>query len=224
MGGDWVNLRGPRKRTLHLGQCDLPTECEFFDKADWPPPWIHTRSPPRTFWDIRPCHGKEARIAHLQFLDSLHAQHRWNVYCDGSYVWKPDEVDTSKGGAGALIMHQEHLVEFTRLGLGSHTHSRDAELWALLAGAQMLNRITLPDEIKEIFIISDAALALRQLHKARPEPGHHITVQWHLAMNTFMNNHPDVRLAVYWGPSKSSHSLVLADELAKLSRCCCCCC
>ena len=82
----------------------------------------------------------------------------------------------------------------------------------------MLNRTTLPEHIKEIFIISDAALALRQLHKARPEPGHNITVQWHLAMNTFMNNHPDVRLAIYWGPSKSSHSLALVDELAKLSR------
>ena len=82
----------------------------------------------------------------------------------------------------------------------------------------MLNRITLPDYIKEIVIISDTALALRQLHKARPEPGHNITVQWHLAMNTFMNSHPGIRLAICWGPSKSSHSLVLADELAKLSR------
>lgn len=84
----------------------------------------------------------------------------------------------------------------------------------------MLNRTPIPDNIRTVIITSNSALGLRQLHRARPEHGHNITtgIQWHLAMNTFMTQHPNVTLKICWGPSKSSWSLSAADDLANSSR------
>ena len=140
------------------------------------------------------------------------------MYCDGSYVWRPNTVQESKGGAGAIIVHQTHVIEYARLGLGSLTHSRDAELWALLRGIQLLNTLHPPPNIREVVIVSDAALALKQLHRIRPEPGHNLTVQWHSAALQFTQRYPHITLRVCWGPSKSSGSLVAVDNLAKCSR------
>ena len=64
----------------------------------------------------------------MDSLDALHTPTRWMMYCDGSYVWRPNAVQESKGGAGAIIVHQTYVIEYARLGLGSLTNSRDAEL------------------------------------------------------------------------------------------------
>lgn len=175
-------------------QLELPGDCEFLDKADWPPHWEHTRSPPRTVWDINPCSSGPPRQERADFLDALDTPTRWMMYCDGSYVWRPNAVQESKGGAGAIIMHQTHVIEYARLGLGSLTHSRDAELWALLRGIQLLNTLHPPPDIREVVIVLDAALALKQLHRIRPEPGHNITVQWHSAALQFTQRHPHITL------------------------------
>lgn len=115
-------------------------------------------------------------------------------------------------------MQEEHILQYKRLGLGSRTHSRDAELWALLTAMNLLHRNPPPSRIRDVVIVSDAALALGQLRSPWPTPGHYITEQWHLAARALLSAHPQLHLLVCWGPSKSSLSLVTVDELVKRSR------
>lgn len=139
------------------------------------------------------------------------------VYCDGSYVWRPDKPLTSKGGAAVIMLHQEHILAFECLSLGSRTHSCDSELWALLTALNMLNKTPPTDYVEEVVLVSDAALALNQLHSTKPEPGHDITLKWHDAATAFLNANPHITLRVCWGPSKSTLSCVAVDLLAKCS-------
>ena len=126
------------------------------------------------------------------------------VYCDGSFVWKPELPHRSKGGAGTMIMHKEHVLQYERLGLGSTTHSRDAELWALLTAINLLIRNPPATYVQEVVLISDAALALKQLRHTRPEPGHEITKRWHTQARVFLSANPHVNLHICWGPAKST--------------------
>lgn len=115
-------------------------------------------------------------------------------------------------------MQEEHILQYERLGLGSRTHSRDAELWALLTAMNLLHRNPPPSRIREVVLVSDAALALGQLRSPWPTPGHSIMEQWHLAARALLSSNPQLHLTVCWGPSKSSLSMVTVDELAKRSR------
>ena len=199
-------------------QCDLPAEVESFARSEWPPPWSHTRPTPRINWDIDPARAGPDRRDRVALMDALYTPERWMVYCDGSFVWRPEDPDTSKGGAGVVLIHQEHVLEYARLGLGSHTHSRDAELWALLRALQLLNKNPPSDYVKEVIIVSDAALALKQLRHTKPEPGHYIVLKWHEAAQALLEANPHITLRVMWGPSKDSQSIVVVDQLAKRSR------
>lgn len=199
-------------------QCDLPLDVEGFTRDQWPPPWSTHRTHPRISWDIDPAPNGPDRVHRVAYLDSLHTPDRWMVYCDGSFVWRPQEPDTSRGGAASIVIHQEHILAFERLGLGSRTHSRDTELWALNTALKMLNKQPPADYVAEVVIVSDAALALKQLHSTKPEPGHSLILSWHEAVSTLLNANPHITLRVMWGPSKSSLSLLTADQLAKCSR------
>ena len=115
-------------------------------------------------------------------------------------------------------MHRSDVILYDRLGLGSFTHSRDAELQALLLGIQLLNRTPPPLQIKEVVLVSDSALALRQLQRAVPQSGHAATIKWHSRAQDFLSGNPHVTLRVMWGPSKETLPLQNVDLLAKHSR------
>ena len=100
------------------------------------------------------------------------------VYVDGSFIWRYNEPDHSSSGAGAYIAQLGQVVAYERLGLGSYTEPRDAELYALTLGLQLLCKTPPPDNVKEVYLISDSEWGLRQLRRTKPEPGHHITVSW----------------------------------------------
>ena len=70
------------------------------------------------------------------------------------------------------------VVAYERLGLGSYTEPRDAELYALTLGLQLLCKTPHPDTVKEVYLILDSEWGLRQLRRTKPEPGHNITVSW----------------------------------------------
>ena len=85
------------------------------------------------------------------------------VYCDSSFIWHPDHPHTSRSTGAAILVSDTTVIDHISGGLGSYTHSQDAELQALLLGIQLLNRTPPPIYIKEVILVSDSALALQQL-------------------------------------------------------------
>lgn len=207
-----------RRSLTHRLRADLPAQVEYLPRSLWPPPWRPERSHPRLTWLTDPIPDGPDRLDRMALLDSLHSPLSWMVYCDGSFVWRPDHPDHSKAGAGALLMLSEHVVDFQRLGLGSYSHSRDAELHALCCGLTLLERNPPPPQVHTVCVVSDAALALRQLRFTRPEFGYTLALQWYSRACSFLALNPQIHLTVIWGPSKSTVSLQTADELAKRAR------
>ena len=70
-----------------------------------------------------------------------------------------------------LLMHQSHVLLSECLGLGSNVHSRDAELLALVLAIDQLNKMAPPDHIKQVVLVSNAALVLQQLQRGTPQSG-----------------------------------------------------
>ena len=141
------------------------------------------------------------------------------VYVDGSFVWRYNEPDHSSSGAGAYIAQLGQVVAYERLGLGSYTEPRDAELYALTLGLQLLCKTPPPDPVKEVYLISDSEWGLRQLRRTKPEPGHHIkAVSWWAHARQFLAANPHVHLHVWWAKARSTPFLHAVDTLARMSR------
>ena len=152
----------------------LPVDTELVRSTQFPSPWYSHRRHPRIHWDIDPVPRGPDREHRSAYLDSLHTPDRVVIYCDGSFVWRPLDSLDSRSGAASVFFHEDQLLRFARLGLGGFTHSRDAEIQALLLGLEMLRNSDplLPTPCTEIIFVSDAALALRQIQCTRPQPGH----------------------------------------------------
>ena len=136
---------------------------------------------------------------------------------DGSFVWHYNEPDHSSG-AGAYIAQLGQVVAYECLGLGSYTEPRDAELYALTLGLQLLCKTPPPDTVKEVYLISDSEWGLRQLRRTKPEPGHNITMSWWVHARQFLSANPHVHLHVWWAKARSTPFLHAVDTLARMSR------
>ena len=118
----------------------------------------------------------------------------------------------------ALLVSNDTVIDHISGGLGSYTHSRDAELYALCAGLHLLLRNQPPPGVTQAVIVSDAALALRQLRRLQPDWGHSIVLTWRRMALEYLAQYPHMRILVMWGPSKETPSLATVDQLAKQAR------
>ena len=115
-------------------------------------------------------------------------------------------------------MHQSHILLTERLGLGSTSHSHDAEMHALILAIDLLNKTPVLEHIAAVILVSDAALVLQQLLHPAPQSGNALATQWWDKTLHFIETNPHITLRVMWGPSKSTFPLIEVDLLAKRSR------
>ena len=109
----------PSVSIVYCGVLINPHGTELFLRNMWPPPWETHRSHERISWDIIP--NRDLIDQRCALLESLHADCRWMVYVDGSFVWRYNDPDHSSSGAGAYIAQLGQVVAYERLGLGSYT-------------------------------------------------------------------------------------------------------